>query len=203
MELAIYRSFSFAYPLFASLKMSGLSIIHSGYWHPPSPDIIPPQSYTQNLHSIPSHPTKGIPIMKLQRWQNQQKRVGIIFSKKMMKRRKVPLSQKSCKTWSSNKKTKFLSKCESISFLSPGYFIFHKIGIWLSSNPSGIPIRLGNTGNQGMQHSSYPWTPHISLRSRKKRVKTPTPCEDHTPWVTWEYHWGTWTPFEKSCKTPS
>ena len=74
---------------------------------------------------------------------------------------------------------------------------FHKIGICLSFSPSWITIRLGNTGNQGMQHSAYPWTPHISLRGRKKRVKTPTPCEDHTPWETREYHWETWTSFEK------
>ena len=28
----------------------------------------------------------------------------------------------------------------------------HKIGIWLRSNPLWITIRLGNIGNQGMQH---------------------------------------------------
>ena len=82
----------------------------------------------------------------------------------------------------------------------PWHPTFHKIRIWLSSNPSWIIIRLGNTGNQGMQHSSYPWTPYISIRGRKKRVKTPTPCEDHTPWETREYHWETWISFENLAK---
>ena len=50
------------------------------------------------------------------------------------------------KKWSSNKETKFHSKCESTSFLSLGHFIFHKIRFWLSSNPSWITIQLGNTG---------------------------------------------------------
>ena len=35
-------------------------------------------------------------------------------------------------------------------------FTFHKIRIWLSSNPSWITIRLYNIGNEGMQHSPYP-----------------------------------------------
>ena len=86
MELTIYQSFSFAYLLFANLKMSGLSITHSACWHPPSPGIIPPQPYTQNLHSVPSHPTEGLPIMKLQRCQNHiSKRKWGFFSKKMLK----------------------------------------------------------------------------------------------------------------------
>ena len=86
MELTIYQSFSFAYLLFANLKMSGLSITHSACWHPPSPGIISPQPYTQNLHSVPSHPTEGLPIMKLQRCQNHiSKRKWGFFSKKMLK----------------------------------------------------------------------------------------------------------------------
>ena len=109
MVLAIYRSFSFAYLLFASLKMSGLSIIHSGYCHPPSPDIIPLQTYTQNLHSVPSYPTKGLPTMKLQRCQkHMSKREWGLFSKKCWKwETKSPTLPNSCKTRSSNKKTKF------------------------------------------------------------------------------------------------
>ena len=51
------------------------------------------------------------------------------------------------------------------------HYILHKIGIWLSSNPSRIIIRLGNIGNQGLQRSPYLYTPHISLRSRENRVK--------------------------------
>ena len=42
-----------------------------------------------------------------------------------------------------------LSSSPSISLTS------HKIGIWLSSNPSWITIRLSNIGNQGTQHSPY------------------------------------------------
>ena len=78
---------------------------------------------------------------------------GVYSLKKCWKwEKKSPTLPKSCKTWSSNKKTKFLSKCESISFLSHGHYTLHKIGIWLSSSPSWITIRLGNTGNQDMQH---------------------------------------------------
>ena len=50
----------------------------------------------------------------------------------------------------SNKKTKKISKCESISSLSPEHFTFHKIGIWLSTNLLRTTLWLGNTGNQGM-----------------------------------------------------
>ena len=101
--------FILLYLLFASLKMSGLSIIHSGYCHPPSPDIIPLQTYTQNLHSVPSYPTKGLPTMKLQRCQkHMSKREWGLFSKKCWKwETKSPTLPNSCKTRSSNKKTKF------------------------------------------------------------------------------------------------
>ena len=109
MELAIYRFFSFAYPLFASLKMSSLSVIHSGYWHPPSPDIIPLQTYTQNLHSVPSYPTKRLPNMKLQKCQNHiSKRECGLFSKKMQKEREEKShSPKELQNKKSNKRTKF------------------------------------------------------------------------------------------------
>ena len=70
-------------PPFASPNIAGLSVIHSGYCHPPSPDIIPLQTYTQNLHSVPSYPTKGLPTMKLQRCQkHMSKREWGLFSKK-------------------------------------------------------------------------------------------------------------------------
>ena len=109
-------------------------------------------------------------------------------------REENPTLPKSCKQGVQIKRPNFLpSVGPSLSIL------WHptKIGIWLSSNPSRIIIRLGNIGNQGMRHSPYLQTPHISLRSREKRVKTPTPCEHHTHWVSREYHWETWTSFEK------
>ena len=91
---AIYRSFSFAYPLFASLKMSGLSVIYFGYWHSPTPDTIPPQSQTQNLHSVPTHPKRSYHPRTLKKFNvTSAKEYGVIFFKKMMKERKeVPYS---------------------------------------------------------------------------------------------------------------
>ena len=62
------------------------------------------------------------------------------------------------KSWNKGLKLKVqkFSKCESISSLSPEHFTFHKIGIWSSTNFLRTTLRLGNTGNQGMLHSSYP-----------------------------------------------
>ena len=83
-------------------------------------------------------------------------------------REENPTLPKSCKQGVQIKRSNFLpSVSPSLSIL------WHptRIGIWLSSNPSRIIIRLGNIGNQGMRHSPYLQTPHISLRSREKRVK--------------------------------
>ena len=83
-----------------------------------------------------------------------------------------PTLPKSCKQEVQIKRPNFLpSVSPSLSIL------WHptKIGIWLSSNPSRIIIRLGNIGNQGMRHSPYLQTPHISLRSREKKVKNSDP----------------------------
>ena len=57
------------------------------------------------------------------------------------------------KSWNKGLKRPKFSKCESISSLSPDV---HKIGIWSSTNLLWTTIRLGDTGNQGMLHSSYP-----------------------------------------------
>ena len=133
--------------------MSGPSIIHSGYWHTPSPDTVSPQPQTQNLHSVPIHLIEVLPSRNSKDFKIISTREsGAIFYKKMMndeneRRRKMFHSPKRVgKKWSSNKETKFHSKCESTSFLSLGHFIFHKIRFWLSSNPSRITIQLGNTG---------------------------------------------------------
>ena len=83
-----------------------------------------------------------------------------------------PTLPKSCKQGVQIKRPNFLpSVSPSLSIL------WHptKIGIWLSSNPSRTIIRLVNIGNQGMRHSPYLQTPHISLRSREKRVKNSDP----------------------------
>ena len=59
------------------------------------------------------------------------------------------------KSWNKGLKRPKFSKCESISSLSPEHSTFHKIGIWSSTNLLWTTLRLGNTGNQGMLHSSY------------------------------------------------
>ena len=87
-------------------------------------------------------------------------------------REENPTLPKSCKQGVQIKGPNFLPS------VSPSLSIhWHptKIRIWLSSNPSRTIIRLGNIGNQGMRHSPYLQTPHISLRSREKRVKNSDP----------------------------
>ena len=105
--LAIYRFFSFAYSLFVSLKMSGMSITYSGYWYPPSPDNSP-HDKTQNLHSEPIHLKWSIqantPFPKLYHYG-----VWVIFLKK---KTKIHISIQKTFARSSNKKTKdFLCVC--------------------------------------------------------------------------------------------
>ena len=84
--------------------MSGLSIIHSGYWHPP-PDTIPPQSYTQGLHMNPV-----IPYKVFSSWNSKD--VRIISAKEsrdysLKNERRKSHSPKELQAWSSNEKTKF------------------------------------------------------------------------------------------------
>ena len=62
MVLIIYRSFSLAYPLFASLKMSGMSITYPGYWYLPSPDKIPTTSKSKFSTVCPIIPEKVFPF---------------------------------------------------------------------------------------------------------------------------------------------
>ena len=123
----------------------------------------------------------------------------------MEMREENPTLPKSCKQGVQIKRSNFLpSVSPSLSIL------WHptKIGIWLSSNPSRIIIRLGNIGNQGMRHSPYLQTPHISLRSREKRVKNSDPMwgsytlsDSRVPLGNQNFFWkilqnselGTWT----------
>jgi len=112
MILVIYWSFSFMYPLFASLKMSGLSVTYSGYWHPPTPDIIPPDNHKPKISTVCPLIPKGLTISKLQRnsMLHKQRSMELSFLKnddERKKRSSILHSQKSCKIWSSNKKTKF------------------------------------------------------------------------------------------------
>jgi hypothetical protein len=83
-------------------------------------------------------------------------------------REENPSLPKSCKQGVQIKdQIPFLNLSTSLSI----HLTFHKIGIWLSSNPSWITILLGDIGNQGMRHSPYLQTPHISLRSRERGSK--------------------------------
>jgi len=83
MVLVIYPSFSFAYPLFVSLKISGVSITYSGYWYPHSLDKFPA---TQNPNSLQcSHSLqKGLAIQKNPRNSRsyQQRSMELSFSLK-------------------------------------------------------------------------------------------------------------------------
>ena len=150
---------------FASLKMSGISITYSGYWYPPSPDNSP-HNKTQNLHSEPIHLECSIQAMLpsnnsilIQYGSSSfQKKTGAEAMKKNKRDKTHTSTQKS---WNKVLKRPKFSKCESISSLSPENSTFHKIGIWLSTNLLRTTLRLGNTGNQGMLHSSYPKL-HIS-----------------------------------------
>ena len=120
-------------------------------------------------------------------------------------REENPTLPKSCKQGVQIKRPNFLPS------VSPSLSILRhptKIGIWLSSNPSRTIIRLGNIGNQGMWHSPYLQTPHISLRSREKRVKNSDPMwrsytlsDSRVPLGNLNFFWkvlqnsklGTWT----------
>ena len=154
--------------------MSGLSTTHSGIdihhqipfprYHTPKVSIVYPiipykvfSSWNSRIIRIISAKESGDYSLKKERVENERRKSH---------------SPKELQTRSSNKRLNSLSKCESI-FLHP--LTSHKIGIWLSSNPSWITIRLGNIGNQGMWHSPYLQTPHISIRSREKRVKNSDP----------------------------
>ena len=95
MVLAIHRSFSLTYPSFASPKMSGLSVTYSGYWHPPTPDIIPPDNHKPKISTVCPLIPKGLTILELQRnsMLHQQRSMELSSLKKMMKERKeVPYS---------------------------------------------------------------------------------------------------------------
>ena len=136
----------FIYPSFASLKCLAC--------HPP-PGTIPPLSYTQSLHTYPV-----IPCKVFSSWNSKIIRIisakesGDYSLKKGLKMREENSTlPKSFKQGVQIKdQIPFPSESPSSSIL----LTFHKIGIWLSSNPSWITIQLGNIGNEGMQHSPYP-----------------------------------------------
>ena len=115
MELAIYRSISFVYPSFASLKclvcqppIPGLT---STARHP-SPAVIHPKSppYTQSSHTRSSHHETPKLLESF-----QQKREGIILLKKRELKMRESHSPEELWTRSSNKRPNSLSKHESIS----------------------------------------------------------------------------------------
>ena len=104
MILAIYRSLSLMNSSFASPKMSGLSVTHSGCGHPLLPDMHP-RNHKSNIPFIPQRSS----LSKLQRIQViSAKESGVIFFNIYIREKKEvhSASLKSCKLWSSNK-TKF------------------------------------------------------------------------------------------------
>ena len=158
MGLVIYPSFSFAYPLFVSLKIFGVSITYSGYWYPHSLDKFPA---TQNPNSLQcSHSLqKGLAIQKNPRNSRsyQQRSMELSFSLKKWwwwkeeKKRSSTLHSKRVAKWGVQiKRPNSIQVCVHFS-LSLVHFIFHMIGIWLSTNLLWITLRLDNIGNQGMQ----------------------------------------------------
>ena len=89
---------------FASPKMSGLSVTHSGCGHPLLPDMHP-RNHKSNIPFIPQRSS----LSKLQRIQViSAKESGVIFFNIYIREKKEvhSASLKSCKLWSSNK-TKF------------------------------------------------------------------------------------------------
>ena len=139
----------------ASLKTSGTTITYSGYCHP-----LPPENSTTTQPKISTvclSTSKRVKISSKAPFEIFWNQEGheIIFLKK---REEVPmiLSKNSSKR-RFNKMTQKCFQKEWVHFsLSHKYLRFHKIGIWLSTYLLRATLRLGNTGNQGMSHSSYP-----------------------------------------------
>ena len=172
--LVIYRSFSFAYHCFSSLKCLACQLPTPGidiHIRQTIPLTTKPKISTVSLSNSNSLSKKcSLPITPSS-WS-----MGHLLKKKTRaeekKRRQDPyLHSKELNKELKQKDRKF-SKCESISSLSPEYFTFHKIGIWSSTNLWRTTLWLGNTGNQGMIF--LPKTPHISLRIGRRWSKFPT-----------------------------
>ena len=143
--------------------MSVMSITYSEYWYPPLPDNFP-HNKTKNLHSEPIHlkwsiqevlPSNNSILMEYGSSSYKKKK-----KKKEKETRPIP-PLKRVQIKSSNKKTRDVLSMSPFPPSPLNIFTFHKIGIWSSTNLLRTTLRLGNTGNQGMLHSSYPKL-HIS-----------------------------------------
>ena len=156
MELAIYRSIFFIYPSFASLKCL---VCQSST---PDIDIHRQTSFPRNHTPKVSTMYPVIPYKVFSSWNSRNVRIisakdsgdySLKKERELKIREENPTLPKSCKQGVQIKDQIPFPSMSPYSYIP---LIFHKIGIWLSSNPSWITIWLGNIGNQGMQHSSYP-----------------------------------------------
>ena len=145
----------------ASLKMSGKIITYSGYCHPLSPDN---STTTQpKISTVCLSTSKRVKISSKapsEKCWIQEGHEVIFFKKRERERRrkkKCPWSlAKIMQKRSSIKWPKNISKVWVHFSLSPEHLWLHKIRIWSSTYLLRTTLRLGNTGNQGMPHSSYP-----------------------------------------------
>ena len=153
MELTIYRSIFFIYLSFASLKCL---VSQSST---PDIDIHRQTSFPRNHTPKVSIVYPVIPYKVFPSWNSKDVRLisakesGDYSLKKSLKMREenptLPKSYKQGVQIKDQIPFPIVSPFPSIPLT------FHKIRMWLSSNPSWITIRLGNIGNQGMQHSPY------------------------------------------------
>ena len=143
-----------------SLKASGMIITYFGYCHPLPPDIsTTTQPKISTMCLFTSERVKISSKAPSERKNAEFKKCMRLSSKKRERRRK-----KKC-PWSL---AKIMQKRSSIKWpknisegwvhfsLSPEHSWFHKIRIWSSTYLLRTTLRLGNIGNQGMSHSSYP-----------------------------------------------
>ena len=138
----------------ASLKMSGQTITYSGYCHPLSPDnstTTQPKISTVCL-SIPKRVKISSKAPSEMFWNQEGHEVIFSKNKKKCSWSWAKIVQKR----SSIKWPKNISKVWVHFSLSLEHLWLHKIGIWSSTYLLWTTLWLGNTGNQGMSHSSYP-----------------------------------------------
>ena len=155
MVLAIYRSFSFAYPLFASQKkMPGLSVTYSEYWHPLLPDVFPRNHKTNNSNVYPFIPQRSSHHKTPKFKSYQEERVKLSCLKKEREREAHSPSLRVA-----NYGVQINSNGKPSTSLLHNLQIFHvpwALNLAKVPTPSWITLWLSNTGNQGMQTSSYP-----------------------------------------------
>ena len=142
----------------ASLKTSGTTITYSGYCHPLPPDN---STTTQPKISTVCLPTskKGKKFLQLfpLKMLNSRRTWGYLLYKKKRRKKKCPWSlAKIIQKRSSIKWPKNIFEVWVHFSLSPKHLWLHKIEIWSSTYLLRTTLRLGNTGDQGMPHSSYP-----------------------------------------------